>query len=195
MRYSRFIDEDRKKKKTIAFLFIFLLLSIGIIVGLSYILFNKDGDDGKIGINVTTGRCEVDIFDKDGNSLINEVLEFVSEDGATEVLFHPGETYYTESFSIKNTGNITVDFRVNISEDESVDMEVFRKAFDVWIATDVSDLENAERITSFSGKLKVGETSEHFYLVVHMKESAGNEFQDKSYSGIGITVHVVESGA
>ena len=37
--------------------------------------------------------------------------------------------------------------------------------------------------------------SETYYLVIRMKETAGNEFQNKTYTGIGITVYAVQGNA
>ena len=43
--------------------------------------------------------------------------------------------------------------------------------------------------------LGVGKSSDIYYLVVRMKDDAGNAYQDQSYSGIGITVWAVQGNA
>ena len=47
-------------------------------------------------------------------------------------------------------------------------------------------------MTDFTGNLAVGQESATYYLVIRMKENAGNEFQDQAYSGIGVTVYAIQ---
>ena len=188
-------DSDRRKTITIVILIIVILLCLVAIVGLTYALFTSGGDDGKIGVNVTSGECKIDIIDSEDKSLIGDVLDFVVSEEKEKVYFEPGATYYTEGFEVKNIGNIPVNFRVFISEDEENDRYEFQEAFELWITKDVSSLENAERLTEFTGRLEVDQTSETYYLVVRMKETAGNEFQNKTYTGIGVTVYAVQGNA
>lgn len=188
-------DSERRKKTTIIILIIIILLLLTTIVGLTYALFTSGGDDGKIGVNVTSGKCKIDIVDAEDKSLVGDVLDFVTEEKKDKIYFEPGATYYTEGFEVKNIGNIPVNFRVFISEDEENERYKFQEAFELWITKDVSNLENAERLTEFTGRLEVDATSETFYLVIRMKETAGNEYQNKTYTGIGVTVYAVQGNA
>lgn len=188
-------DSERRKKTTIIILIIIILLLLTTIVGLTYALFTSGGDDGKIGVNVTSGECKIDIVDAEDKSLVGDVLDFVTEEKKDKIYFEPGATYYTEGFEVKNIGNIPVNFRVFISEDEENERYKFQEAFELWITKDVSNLENAERLTEFTGRLEVDATSETFYLVIRMKETAGNEYQNKTYTGIGVTVYAVQGNA
>ena len=187
------LDSETRKEMIIIILVFLVLILIAAVIGLGITLFHIGDADGKIGINVTSGECQVDILNTDGESLVGDVLSFVSEEDT--VYFHPGYALYTEGFRIKNEGTIAVNFRVSVSEDEDIDGDRFREAFDLYITKDITDLENTEKLTSFSGKLEVGGESEVYYLVVSMKEDAGNDFQDKTYTGIGITVHAIQANA
>ena len=184
-------DEDRKKELTIITLIIIIVILLATIAGLTYSIFNSGDGDGKIGINIISGECKIDIVDAKDNSLIGDVLNFVVFDGRDEILFEPGAVYYTEGFQVKNIGNIPINFRVNISNDDETDMESFNEAFEFWVTNDLTNLKTAERLTSFTGQLNVDDKSDTYYLVIKMKETAGNEFQNQIYSGIGITVHAV----
>lgn len=188
-------DSERRKKITIIILIIIILLLLTTIVGLTYALFTSGGDDGKIGVNVTSGECKIDIVDTEDKSLVGDVLDFVTAEKKDKIYFEPGATYYTEGFEVKNIGNIPVNFRVFISEDESNDRYSFQEAFELWITKDPSNLEGAEKLTEFTGRLEVDQTSETYYLVIRMKETAGNEFQNKTYTGIGVTVYAVQGNA
>ena len=186
---------QRRKKTTIIVSVIIILFLLATIVSLTYALFTSGGDDGEIGVNVTSGNCKIDIVDTEDNSLIGDVLDFVTADGKDKIYFEPGATYYTEGFEIKNIGSIPVNFRVYISDDEENDKYAFEEAFELWITKDPSNLENAERLTKFTGHLELDQTSETYYLVIRMKETAGNGFQNKTYTGIGITVYAVQGNA
>jgi len=178
-------------KYLILILIIIALMATAAVV--TYILFGIDHDDGKIGINIVTGKCEIDIVDSSENTLVGEVLDFVSESGDNTVYFAPGKTYYTEGFRLKNTGTVPVNFRVYISEDESLDKETFEEAFEVWMTNNKEETDIENKLTAFKDELGVGEISETYYLVIKMKEEAGNEFQNQTFAGIGITVYAMQN--
>lgn len=179
-------------KVLIAMLLLFISFCIFSIVLLTLSLF-VNVDDGKIGINVTSGKVRVDIVDTNQESIIGDVIDFVTADVREDVFFEPGSTYMTEGFRVKNIGTCPINYRMHISNDKDVDMDKFKEAFEFWITSDPENYEDVEKITSFKGTLEIDQTSDTFYLIIKMKESAGNEFQDKSYSGIGITVYAVQS--
>ena len=171
-----------------------ILLCLVCLSGATYALFTNDPNDGTIGIVTTSGKVDVDIInDCDGASLVGETLEFVTLSENQKVLFEPGATFYTQGFKVKNIGDVSIKFRATVSEDKNIDMTEFHKAFDVWITTDISDPTAAQPLTEFIGELAVERVStKTYYLFIKMKESAGNEFQNKTYSGIGVTVYAVQ---
>lgn len=194
MRYS--YSGNRATTATIIILIVIIMLCLGAIGWLSYTLFFKVGvDDGKIGVNVTTGKCKIDIIDTEGATLVGDVLDFVSDSDEETIYFRPGLTLHTEGFVIKNVGDVPIDFRIYISEDKEINIEEFKKAFDLFITTNVDDLDAVQSITEFSGELKSQQTSDTYYLVIRMKEDADNEFQNKTYSGIGVTVYAIQADA
>ena len=173
-----------------------ILLCLVCLTGATLALFTSNRDDGTIGIIATSGDVELDIVDLAGVTLQDRSLEFITSSGATEPLFEPGATFYTQGFQVKNAGDIPVNFTLSVSKDEKIDMGEFDEAIEVWIVrADDPNFGNAERLTSFKGKLAVGESSETYCLFIKMKETAGNEFQGKIYTGIGVTVYAVQSNA
>ena len=173
-----------------------ILLCLVCLTGATLALFTSNLNDGTIGIVTTSGDVEIDIVDTEGATLQNKALGFITSSADKEPLFEPGATFYTQEFQVMNRGDIPVNFRLSVSKDDKIDMEEFDEAFEVWIvrASD-GDFKNAERITSFKGRLEVGESSEKYRLVIKMKESVGNEFQGKTYTGIGVTVYAVQGNA
>ena len=185
-------NSGKNISRTINVLVIVIMFLVITVVGLTVALFTNSDDDGKIGINVTSGECKIDIVDLGGNTLVGDVLNFVTPDNREKIYFEPGATYYTEGFKISNIGEIPVNFRVYVSEDAQANRYSIEEAFDLWITNDLTTLKTAEKLPEFTGKLAVGKKSETYYLVVKMKEEAGNKFQDQTYSGIGVTVYAVQ---
>ena len=173
-----------------------ILLCLACLTGATLALFTSDLNDGTIGIVTTSGDVEIDIVDTSGVTLQNKALDFITSSDDKEPLFEPGAIFYTQEFQVKNTGDIPVNFSLSVSKDDKIDMEEFDKAFEVWIvrASD-ENFKNAERIINFKGRLEVGECSEKYCLVIKMKETVGNEFQGKTYTGIGVTVYAVQGNA
>ena len=181
------------KKSTFIIAVLAILLCLVSITGATLALFTSDVNNGKIGINATAGDVKVDIVDASDNpqTLVGDVLNFQTLSNKKEVLFEPGATYYTEGFRIKNKGNIPINFILYVSEDDTTSKD-FVGAFDVWITKTPNDLTNAEKLREFDGRLEVGQSSETYYLVFKMKETAGNEFQNRTFTGVGITVNAVQ---
>lgn len=173
-----------------------ILLCLICLTGATLALFTNDPDDGTIGIITTSGSVKVDLVDLDGNSLAGEVLQFQTSADRTEILFEPGAAFCTQGFQIENNGDIPVNFRLSVSEDKEIDMEEFRKAFDVRISTSSDRPDDSKPLEDFTGRLEKGKRgAQTYYLHVKMKESVGNEFQGKTYTGIGVTVFAVQGNA
>lgn len=173
-----------------------ILICLVSLTGATLALFTNNPDDGRIGIIATSGNVKVDIVDSETEeSLVGEVLKFESKDGSDSILFEPGATFFTQGFKAKNVGDIPINFRMYISEDENLDMNEFEKAFDFYITDNPDNLEDAKKLIDFTGRLEVGESTEAYYLVIKMKENATDEFQGHKYSGIGITVCAVQGNA
>ena len=180
-------------KKALIFAALIILVCLACLSGATFALFTST-NDGTIGVVTTSGNVEIDIVDTSGKSLKGESLQFVTF--SDDYLFEPGATFYTQGFEVKNAGNIPVNFTLSVSKDEKIDMKEFDEAFEVWIVrVDDENFSDAERITNFKGRLEVGENSETYCLFIKMKETAGNEFQNKTYTGIGVTVYAVQGNA
>ena len=140
-----------------------------------------------------------DITATAGETLKNKARAFSTPSGYVkdeDVLFEPGATFYTQGFQILNKGDVPVNFSLAVSKDESIDMEEFNKAFELWIVKEGDDIKTADRIDKFKvNGLLPGDNSPVYFLVIRMKETAGNEFQEKKYTGIGVTVFAVQGNA
>lgn len=176
-------------KLKIALTLILICFCLASIVGATYAIFTN-GEDGKIGINATSGKIDIDIVDLSDNSLVGDVLDF--DFSGTQMYFEPGATFLTEGFKVKNGGDVNVNFRVNVSNDTMIDAEEFNNAFEFFILTDKSAVDSGTALTEYKGSLLAGESSQTYYLAIRMKKDADNKFQNKLYTGIGITVYAVQ---
>ena len=193
-----------KRKKSIVLAALVIFVCLIMLLGSTLALFTSDVQDGTIGVVATSGDIEVDIVDENGKTFVGRALSFIGEEPDKPILFEPGATFRTEGFKVVNEGDIPLNFKLYISADDKVNMAEFVKAFDIWISTDPSKPEEAEPMAPFLGKLGTDKVktdlsgeplsteSETYYLFVKMKESATNEFQNKEYDGIGITVYAVQ---
>ena len=172
-----------------------ILLCLVSLTGATFALFTSGASNGTIGVITTAGDIKVDIVSEadESVSLVGQVLQFRTSADQKEILFEPGASFYTQGFKIKNAGDIPINFRLSVSEDEAIDMEEFKQAFEVWITTDPTNPAAATQLTDYVGRLEVGKSSaETYYLFIRMKETVGNEFQGKTYTGMGITVYAVQ---
>ncbi len=144
---------------------------------------------GDTDVNITTGKVDIDIVNLDNESVVGKKLMFEGEKEGKTILFQPGDVYHTEGFKIKNQGNVEVVYKMFITAKENVDMVKFTDAFKFYITTDPNDLTGAIEMLEFNGTLGVAKTSATFYVVVSMDIDAGNEYQDLTFNGIGITVN------
>ena len=177
-----------------------ILLCLVCLTGATLALFTNDPNDGTIGIVTTSGDVEIDIVDTSGVTLQNKALDFITASGTPtdsgNVLFEPGATFRTQGFKVKNTGDIPVNFSLSVSKDDNIDKEEFDKAFELWIVKEGEDFSTAEKLAEFKvNGLAAGDSSDTYYLFIKMKESVGNDFQGKTYTGIGVTVYAVQGNA
>ena len=179
-------------KRTLIAAVAFILLCFICLTGATLALFS---DSGSIGVVATSGTVKVDIVDtsEKENSLVGKPLQFMTTADSRDLLFEPGATFRTQGFKVKNSGSIPINFRLSVSESAEVDMHEFNRAFEVWISTDPKNPAAATKLTEYICRLEAGDSStDTYYLFIKMKEAVGNEFQGKTYSGIGVTVYAVQ---
>lgn len=178
--------ENRHYKKEIIIAVAVILLCVISVTGTTFALFTSNLNDGTIGVNVTSGNVEVDIQDTEGKTLVGDVLDFVTTGVNTTLYWEPGATFYTQGFKVANVGNIPVNFKAYI-ENGNEDTKLI-EALEFYVTDDLKNIKEAKRLNEFSGRLEVGESSKTYYLVVHMKEDANNDYQGLYLTGVGITV-------
>ena len=154
-----------------------ILMCVAMLIGTTFAWFT---DTASTAVNkIQAGTLDVQLLDASGNSLEGQTLSWQKATGAPDgeqVLWEPGCTYKLQPITIKNAGNLALKYKVIISGIKG--SAKLNEVIDWTIS-------GADINTEYS--LTAG-ASNTLTIEGHMQETAGNEYQDLSIDGIGITV-------
>ena len=172
-----------------------LLMCVTMLVGATFAWFT---DTASTAVNkIQAGTLNVDIVDKNGDSLDGKSLSFKDVNNNTDILWEPGATFNLDSFKIVNKGNLAFKYKVIISGVngnakllEAIDFfvkigDAEKVALADWDGILLPDGEAA------TDTMDAGTTSA-ITISGTMKKEAGNEYQGLSIDGIGITVYATQ---
>ena len=175
-----------------------IALCLTMLIGTTFAWFT---DTASTAVNkIQSGTLKVDIQDKSGNSLKGKTMSFKNADQKTDILWEPGATFKLDAFKIVNEGNLALKYKVVINGIEgnsklleAIDFTVQREGEEA--QTQLADWSG---ILLPAGKTATAGTEEEvketklITISGLMKEEAGNEYQNKSIDGIGITVYATQ---
>lgn len=149
--------------------------------------------DSKVVINTYTfGNLDVDVVNEKGTTIAATTINFVKPDGgeyqANEFLFEPGATFRLKEFYVKNSGDVALKYRLKLDSGSATGDIKLLDAMDVY-ATMGGD---PFALDSETRTLAARETDEAVQIYLHMKPSAGNEYQDLAVSGLIVKVIAVQ---
>lgn len=178
-----------------------LVLCMAMLIGTTFAWFT---DNATSGVNkIQSGKLDIQLLAADGKtSLEGKTLEFVKAEGAESetLLWEPGVTYHTQGFQIKNAGNLYLKFKVVINGITNGNAKLL-EAIDFYVASSADattgiDIDGDKVLAPsayFDGVSAEGsKNATTLYLIGHMKESAGNEYQNLTLDGLGITVYATQ---
>lgn len=203
--------KTKSTKRALIMSILSLVICITMLIGTTYAWFTDSVTSGSNIIK--SGNLDVALVDESGASLEGEVIEFKTADNRAQdaILWEPGCTYHTENFYVENKGNLNLKFKViinGIDGDakllEAIDFTALVKDYEVTIehpwgmyttTTDI-DLINGTTIETAFGEtmtfdefiLEPGDKMGPIVLTGHMKEEAGNEYEDLTIEGISVSV-------
>ena len=185
----------KSKKSALLLSFTSLLLCFAMLAGSTFAWFT---DTATTGVNkIVSGKLDVDIVDAADTtkSLDKQTLKWVRAKSDTEkeavdsaeILWEPGCTYQLQSFRIANKGNLALKYKIQITgiQGDAKLNEVIE-----WKIND-QDINLTEKHL-LAGTANNPTYSEPITISGHMKEKAGNEYQNKSIDGIAITVYATQ---
>ncbi len=142
-------------------------------------------DTASTGVNtIQSGTLKIDLVKADGTSVVGKTLDFVKADGSTEILWEPGCTYYLPELYVKNMGNLAFKYQIvitGINGDAKLN-EAIEWTIDYGYGEGNTEGHMAGNST-LSAPIKISG---------HMKEDAGNEYQNLKIDGISITVYATQ---
>ena len=183
----------KSKKSALLMSFTSLLLCFAMLAGSTFAWFT---DTASTAVNkIQSGTLKVDIQNEAGGSLRGKTLRWVVNGQISEnnVLWEPNCTYELESFKIVNQGNLALKYQITINgvTGDAKLLEAIK--FTAKIDGEEIDLDRLTGAILPKGAEKKtdNEQVEETGLITisgHMKEKAGNEYQNLTIDGIGITV-------
>ena len=167
-----------------------ILICVAMLVGTTFAWFTDTASTGVNKIQAGNLDIELQMKDNDGKWVNAEgkILPFLVEgkipaDG-TQILWEPGCTYYVPEVRVLNKGNLAVKFEY-IPEALGVTGKL-SEVLELVFKTPVDA--NGEEVNIEPEILKPGEASPEWSFGYHMLESAGNEYQNATATGICVTV-------
>ena len=172
-----------------------ILLCLVMLVGTTFAWFT---DTASTAVNtIQSGKLDVALemlVNGEWVSAEGKTLEFIKAQGNDPILWEPGCEYKLPDLRIVNKGNLALKYKVTVNSvvGDSKLLEAIDFTVKIGDATPVAlagwdgvllPRSDAELVTD----LDVGETKP-ITISGHMKEEAGNEYQNKTLTGLGITV-------
>ena len=169
-----------------------IFMCVTMLIGTTFAWFT---DTASTAVNkIQAGTLNVDIVDKNGDSLDGKSLSFKDVNNNTDILWEPGATFNLDSFKIVNKGNLAFKYKVIISGVngnakllEAIDFFVKIGDAEKVALADWDGILLPEGKTATTDNEVVGAT-DLITISGTMKKEAGNEYQGLSIDGIGITV-------
>ena len=180
------MNESTKTKKALRGSLFAFFLCIVLLIGTTFAWFT---DTASTGVNkIQSGKLDVSLEMANGTndnnetvwvSAENQMLTFKTKDGrsADQILWEPGCTYELPQLRVVNNGNLALKYKIKINGIQGD--EKLNEVIDWTLSDTALDADH---------KLAAGATSDPLTIKGHMKESAGNEYQNMSIEGISITV-------
>ena len=167
-----------------------ILMCVAMLIGTTFAWFTDTASTGVNKIQAGNLNIELQMKDNNGNWVNAEgkTLPFlvngkIPAEG-TQILWEPGCTYYVPEVRVVNKGNLAVKFEY-VNELLGVTgklAEVLEPVFKTPVDT------NGEDINIEPEVLKPGEASPAWSFGYHMLETAGNEYQNATATGMCLTV-------
>ena len=182
------MNNKKTTKRALISSMLSLFVCVTMLIGTTFAWFT---DKATSGVNtIQSGKLDVVLeYSTDGGTTWadaeGQTLNFkTADDRTTDILWEPGCTYELPLLRVRNNGNLAFKYHMVVN---GVDGDAKLLEAIEWTANDAA-------LTTFSGALdKNGDTSETILIKGHMKESAGNEYQDLTINGIGITVYATQN--
>ena len=180
------MNNTKTTKRALLSSVVAMLVCITMLIGTTFAWFT---DTASTAVNkIQSGNLDValEMQKSDGSwvSAEGQALTFKTADNraAGQILWEPGCTYELPQLRVVNKGNLALKYKIQITGiqgdaklNEVIDWTINNAAINL---TEVN--------------LPAGQTGAAFTIKGHMQETAGNEYQNLTIDGIGITVFATQ---
>ena len=161
-----------------------MVLCMAMLVGATFAWFT---DTASTGVNkIQAGNLDVALEMKDAAGqwvpAEGKTLDFVKAAAGEQVLWEPGCTYTLPELRVVNNGNLALKYKIQIT---GIQGDAKLNEVIDWTINDAA-------IDLTEGHLTAGQQGDAFTIKGHMKETAGNDYQNLTIDGIGITVYATQ---
>ena len=163
-----------------------ILMCVAMLIGTTFAWFT---DTASTAVNkIQSGKLDVALeMSTDGTnweSAEGKTLTFKTADNraADQILWEPGCTYELPKLRVVNKGNLALKYKIQIT---GIQGDAKLNEVIDWTINDAA-------INLTEVNLPAGQTGDAFTIKGHMQETAGNEYQDLTIDGIGITVYATQ---
>ena len=163
-----------------------LLMCVTMLVGATFAWFTDTASTGVNKIQAGNLNIELQMKDNNGNWVNAEgkTLTFKTADNraADQILWEPGCTYELPQLRVVNKGNLALKYKIQIT---GIQGDAKLNEVIDWTINDAA-------INLTEEHLSAGQTGTAFTIKGHMQDTAGNEYQNLTIDGIGITVYATQ---
>ena len=162
-----------------------MVLCLAMLVGATFAWFT---DTASTGVNkIQAGNLDVALEMKDGDNWVSaegKTLTFKTKDNraADQILWEPGCTYELPQLRVVNKGNLALKYKIQIT---GIQGDAKLNEVIDWTINDAA-------IDLTEGHLTAGQQGDAFTIKGHMQDTAGNDYQNLTIDGIGITVYATQ---
>ena len=163
-----------------------ILMCVAMLIGTTFAWFT---DTASTAVNkIQSGNLDValEMQKSDGSwvSAEGQALTFKTADNraAGQILWEPGCTYELPQLRVVNKGNLALKYKIKIT---GIQGDAKLNEVIDWTINDAPIDLTEEHLTA-------GQTGAAFTIKGHMQETAGNEYQNLTIDGIGITVFATQ---
>lgn len=168
-------------RKSIVSSLLVLALSVAMLIGTTYAVFN---DKATTGVNeIQAGTLDVALVDAEGNSLEGDTLSFTGDSN----LFEPDRGYTLETVYIKNNGDLDLKYKIAVTGIDG------SSELGQWIDWSVQVNGSTVNLDEYEATLEANSESVPVVLVGTMKHATPNEVMGLTADGISITVYAKQT--
>ncbi len=176
----------RSTRKAMLLSILAVVVCLAAFGGASFALFTYEEPAANLIVNA--GDVAVDMQDASGTSLAGQALPFRDKNGNTNIQWEPGARFLSDAFYVKNVGDVKLNFRI-LLEGAGMDNAEFLEAFEVMI---VDAQGQTVDLSKYQQQLVPGQSAGEFRISAKMKGSAGNEYQNRRFNGVSVTVYAIQ---